>query len=81
MIAHEYEGPTAVRIDNGNGLAAEPGRHFQHVGRILALLRRTFAIAREFLLYAVDRILSKVLHVARDSSVPIADQPGAPQRL
>ena len=36
VVAHEHEGPTAVRIDNGNGLAAEPGRKFQHVGRILA---------------------------------------------
>ena len=37
MVAHEYEGPAAVRIDNGNGLTAEPGGRFQHVGGILRL--------------------------------------------
>ena len=37
VIAHEYERPAAVRIDNGHGLTAEPGGRFQHVGAILRL--------------------------------------------
>jgi hypothetical protein len=37
VIAHEYEGPASVRIDNGNGLTAEPGGWFQHVAGILRL--------------------------------------------
>jgi hypothetical protein len=37
MIAHEHEGPAAVRIDNGNGLTAEPCGRFQHVAGILRL--------------------------------------------
>jgi hypothetical protein len=40
VIAHEYEGPTAAGIDNGNGLATEPGGRFQHVGGILAKFNR-----------------------------------------
>jgi len=37
VIAYEYEGHTAVRIDNGNGLTAEPGGKFQHDAGILRL--------------------------------------------
>jgi hypothetical protein len=37
VIAHEHEGPATVRIDNANGLTAEPGGRFQHVGGILRL--------------------------------------------
>ena len=38
VIAHEYEGSTAVRIVNGNGLSTEPSGKFQHGGEDSSVL-------------------------------------------